>query len=482
MSRNNFFKTVMALFATMLACGENHKGSDVKIIGTDLNADGTASEPMRIYYIENHRVVRADCTPDRPVSKEFCRTNIRKMLQSKFEGKLFEDRKIQKNKRERLIAAYDEQIRLGREQGLDVHDLEEKRNTLDGERNGISKEIAQIENLMAKMETEPLVYRITAEGDSFPEFKPYVKRFPEIFRSAYLVTAGDTHTCITDNEGVKCWGGSTWGGMAHELERYLSGRTFKNPVDMVSGDNFTCVLDDRDIFCFGPEDKTRDLYTPPPGPVETYTKLYGTKTYVCGILHNNATGKDKINCGGKWYNGFGIRLSLDLDLGDVVITAEDVVCVITAQGKQKCLADTNTGRNDFPYDSVAPQMFSPVRAASTTKNACAIHEDGLVCWQNQEHAALTIPEAAKAPRELSSFEDNICTINLDKTVSCFGASEHGQTNVPSLRNAVVLSAGTIHTCALDDAGLKCWGPGPEVGHRGQANVPDNLKFDAVPRR
>jgi hypothetical protein len=472
MLRTIVLTTLFGAAALTNSCGKDRRSSGLDVIGTDLEGDGSPSETTEIYFFENSRIVRAECAPERPVSKEFCKSNIRKMLRSKFEDLLFDGRRLQKTKRDRLILDLDEQIRVGREQGQNVQDLEAKRNTLNTELNAMTKEIATIENLLEKIAAEPLVYRVLSDRDELGDFKPYVKRFKEIFRSAYLVSAGDSHVCVTDNGGVKCWGGTMWGGMGQELEEHLSRRSIKNPVDMASGENFACILDDTGISCFGSENHTNSLYFEYPGPVEEYTRLYNTKGYVCGVLHNIATGKDKLNCSGQWWTGAPFRYSTDLEAGDVVIVAEDVVCVITAESKQQCHLN---GRNNFPSYEMTPQLYFPTKAAATTRNACAIHEEGLVCWQNPDEVPLAIPEVAKNARDLSSLDDNICTINQDKTVSCFGANDQGQTLVPALRNTAVMSAGTVHACALDDSGLKCWG---------QTRMPDELelKYDSPPRR
>ena len=57
---------------------------------------------------------------------------------------------------------------------------------------------------------------------------------------------------------------------------------------------------------------------------------------------------------------------------------------------------------------------------------------------------------------------------LDDTGAvCWGYNENGQTTVPSLTNPIRVSGGNIHSCALDDTGVVCWGS----NRWGQTTVP-----------
>ncbi|MGE0172886.1 MAG: hypothetical protein AB7T49_08880 [Oligoflexales bacterium] len=453
------------------------KGESTEIVATDPEA--TDNDPKRIYYIDNYRVVRSDCPPDRPPSKEFCKLKTRKMLLSTFEDKLYEKRKLRQHEINRIILVYDEQIELAQAEGLDTTQLETEKGEFANELDSIQKEISDIENLLKKMQDGTIVYNVTTDDVEFPELKPYVQRFKEIFRSGYLVSAGNFHTCATDDTGMKCWGGTSWGGMAEELRKMEQVRKFKHPVDMVSGDDFACVLEEEGIYCFGSaQDKPSLSSAYPPSSVETYTKLYGSKTYICGVLESSATGKSKLNCDGRFATGFGINPStVDLEDGDVIVTAPDALCIINAKGKGRCI-DRASSNGYYPMEGDAfPQLFGTKQVIATNVNLCAIDDDGIDCWQGETEKPLEVPDEAKFPQELASYGDNICSVNEDKTVSCFGKYDQGETNVPRLKNTSTLSVGETHACALDNSGLKCWGAG--TGSYGQAKVPDGLSFERL---
>ena len=76
-----------------------------------------------------------------------------------------------------------------------------------------------------------------------------------------------------------------------------------------------------------------------------------------------------------------------------------------------------------------------------------------------------------ADYQIGAGFNHSCALD-DAGVQCWGWNDDGQTNVPALLNPVQVSAGGFHTCALDDTGVQCWGRNEE----GQTTVPD-LLFD-----
>ena len=57
---------------------------------------------------------------------------------------------------------------------------------------------------------------------------------------------------------------------------------------------------------------------------------------------------------------------------------------------------------------------------------------------------------------VSAGSRHTCALD-DNGVICWGLNNYGQTDVPSLSNPVAVSAGKDFTCALDDNGVTCWG-------------------------
>ncbi|MDO9181919.1 MAG: RCC1 domain-containing protein, partial [Bacteriovorax sp.] len=77
------------------------------------------------------------------------------------------------------------------------------------------------------------------------------------------------------------------------------------------------------------------------------------------------------------------------------------------------------------------------------------------CWGYKANEY--VPANLRNPKMISAGSDHTCAID-DEGVKCWGANYYGQTDVPAnLKNPRMISAGSDHTCAIDDEGLKCWG-------------------------
>jgi len=70
---------------------------------------------------------------------------------------------------------------------------------------------------------------------------------------------------------------------------------------------------------------------------------------------------------------------------------------------------------------------------------------------------------------ISAGSNHTCALD-DNGVHCWGDNTYRQTSVPSLVNPVSVSAGGFHTCAVDATGVKCWGSN---GY-GQTTVPSTV--------
>src|SRR5262249_35444886 len=66
------------------------------------------------------------------------------------------------------------------------------------------------------------------------------------------------------------------------------------------------------------------------------------------------------------------------------------------------------------------------------------------------------PVRATRVRAALALGNHTCLLHVGE-VSCWGRGTEGQTTVPALRNPTQVTVGDLHTCALDDDGVKCWG-------------------------
>ena len=146
--------------------------------------------------------------------------------------------------------------------------------------------------------------------------------------------------------------------------------------------------------------------------------------------------------------------------------------------------------------------------SSGVLNACALKPDGSVaCWGENVDGQLgngTFTANSSTPVPVTGLAGVValtaggahnCVLKPDRTVSCWGRNEKGAlgdgtagtgtskalpTAVTSLTDAVALSGGTLHTCALKASGtVVCWGAN-EAGQLGDGTLIDRLTPTPVP--
>ena len=88
-------------------------------------------------------------------------------------------------------------------------------------------------------------------------------------------------------------------------------------------------------------------------------------------------------------------------------------------------------------------------------HTCALDDAGVHCWGWNEHGQLNVPPL-KNPKMVSAGVRHTCAIDEDG-VRCWGDNSSGQTNAPHLITPWSVSAGSLHSCALDENGAHCWG-------------------------
>jgi alpha-tubulin suppressor-like RCC1 family protein len=170
-------------------------------------------------------------------------------------------------------------------------------------------------------------------------------------------------------------------------------------------------------------------------------------------------------------------------------------CALFEHGAVKCWGDNSFGqlglgdteaRGDEPEEMGARLPFldfagdSPVAIAAGTNITCAALVSGAVaCWGERLHLgesgdALSPLDRrpiaiGEAPLELTAGSRHACVRTADGQLSCWGSSAAGQAGSPEASGAarrvelgagleaLFVSAGSDHTCALFGEGLKCWG-------------------------
>lgn len=77
------------------------------------------------------------------------------------------------------------------------------------------------------------------------------------------------------------------------------------------------------------------------------------------------------------------------------------------------------------------------------------------CWGWNGYGQITIPTLSN-PKQITAGSGHTCALD-DNGAVCWGWNGYGQITMPVLSNPTQISAGGGHTCALDDQGAICWG-------------------------
>lgn len=118
-----------------------------------------------------------------------------------------------------------------------------------------------------------------------------------------------------------------------------------------------------------------------------------------------------------------------------------------------------------------------------TSHACAINSSFVTCWGDSANGKTVVPGAVSTPKRITAGSNHTCVINNNGTVSCWGDNTYGQKGdanvdgyVDGVSNALRITAGDDHTCAVmgtyttGGSSVVCWGR----NNAGQTTVPVSL--------
>ncbi|MCP4757652.1 MAG: hypothetical protein GY866_42890, partial [Proteobacteria bacterium] len=287
------------------------------------------------------------------------------------------------------------------------------------------------------------------------------------------ISAGDYHTCLLLSSGViDCWGDT--GAMGRLGNGSTSGATptpaavtgISTAMQVSSGPNHSCaVLRNNTIQCWGEgangklgNGATNDATTPVSvNNVSTAVQVSVGGEHSCALLDNGWNGT--IRCWGDPSQG---------QIGN----------------------NTTSGSYYEPSEATAVSNISTaVQIGSGLDFSCALMANGTVrCWGNGANGRLgngstdsqstpVVVSGISTATQLTVGSAHACALMADRTIKCWGegsASSDGTTMgngtdldtnstpvaVSDISNAIQVSAGKSHTCALlNDNTMKCWGNG-----------------------
>lgn len=159
-----------------------------------------------------------------------------------------------------------------------------------------------------------------------------------------------------------------------------------------------------------------------------------------------------------------VQLPMTVSLGGS--GGADHFCAIKADKTAACWGYNNYGElgdgtNTDRSTPVAVLGINNVVALSASffGHTCALRADGTVwCWGYGFFSAIPVMVSVTDAVSVSAGTDHTCALKADGTVACWGDNSLNQLGDGSLTHAVAISAGGEHTCALkDDGTVACWG-------------------------
>jgi alpha-tubulin suppressor-like RCC1 family protein len=348
------------------------------------------------------------------------------------------------------------------------------------------------------------------------------------------IDAGNNHVCALDSQGKAfCWGQNTYGQLGDgTTEKRNDPAKIKgaasDAASITAGYDFTCaVLKPGWIQCWGKNDSGQlgdGAVLLQPVPVDVTGLSSGAVGVTTGYNFSCAqTGESAVQCWGEneyGQLGDGTRNqhSIPVDVqglpGKIKSMASNgyTNCALTVEGEMVCW-----GNNSGLFPGVAEYFVAvpvqPVDLGGPVKSMalgawhlCALTEAGDVfCWGGNSSGQLgdgtrTTPDAPVKVNGLSgpvtalaAGSDHTCALSAGGGVMCWGDNQYGQLGdgttelktipvaVSGLNGeAVALTAGTNHTCALiKDGAALCWGGnwGGQLGDGSatQSNHPVEVK-------
>jgi hypothetical protein len=267
-------------------------------------------------------------------------------------------------------------------------------------------------------------------------------------KSDYDISAGWSHTCISQDDGIECWGGNNTLGQL-DAPNGLNGS-----VQLEIGGYNSCALkqENGEIVCWGEGGSSR-------APVGS-----GYEQIAVGGYHTCALKNGLISCRGDNHRGQGTP---PVDINRVLKIVAGLVhtCALT-DSEVRCWGSNDNGETDVPQLTNPSNLFS-----GENRTVCAMHDDGLNCW-GIDNKGSTSPPVLSSDAIVSIGGLHVCAINGSE-IKCWGDGNYGaNTSPPVLSNPVQLAIGSYHSCALSDEGVTCWGDSLE----NKTSAPNTLTF------
>lgn len=300
------------------------------------------------------------------------------------------------------------------------------------------------------------------------------------YGSRLASAASGSHSCQVRGDGtIRCWGQNDFGQLGNGSSgqgQFSAGPVavpgISDALAVAAGRRHTCALRaSGTVFCWGDNG--------------------------FGQL-GNASG------------GTGVLSSVPVQavgLTDAVAIAAGFShsCALRMNGRLSCWGSNSvgqvgagSGQATFTTPVAVSSLTDAVAVTAGQSHSCAVRANGRAsCWGSNASGQLghaqatsprTIPESVDTLTDavgISAGELHTCAVRANGRVSCWGSNGSGQLGsaggtalspreVPGLADVVVVSGGRLHSCArVADGTARCWGDNSDrqLGQIGSTNEP-----------
>ncbi len=320
------------------------------------------------------------------------------------------------------------------------------------------------------------------------------------------VSANHFMTCATRADGtIACWGYNSQGqlgnGTTTDATTPVQVQGISNATAVAAMGSQACaILADATVKCWGSNsDGALGIGGGPSSKVPVSVPGLAGVTSIAGAAgHACAVSAGTVRCWGnndQGQLGLGTTTSASSPVTVAGITdAVQVVaglrhtCALLADGAVRCWGKNSDGQlgDTTRSDRLTPATTAVGPAVALTaggEGTCAVRADATsVCWGLNGSGQLGNGTSSDTPDpvevqgmapavSIATAISHSCAVHADHTVSCWGYNAYGQlgngttgpagytpTTVAGLTDAVSVSIGYLHTCALRIGGaVSCWG-------------------------
>jgi alpha-tubulin suppressor-like RCC1 family protein len=330
-----------------------------------------------------------------------------------------------------------------------------------------------------------------------------------VVTGAPLATGG-AHSCALQPGGtVRCWGYNGDGELGNgSLVDSITGTVavtgISNTVALSAGNGHTCALQPGgSVRCWGLNNagqlgngNTLNATTSVPViSINNAVALALGDTHSCALQTSGSVSCWGGNSRGQLGNGTTLNSSnavvvTGMGRAAALVAGSRHTCALLDDGGVRCWGSNNVGQVGNGSTSTAVLSPTPVAGlsdvvalATGTEHSCALQSSGSVrCWGKNTKAQLgngSLVDSATSVA-VTGLNDAValvagglhsCALQAGGAVRCWGDNAFGQLGngtdintsttiftVTGLSDAIALSAGPAHTCALRANGnLSCWG-------------------------